>query len=288
MDDVVVVVPGLLGSVLVEGSTTVWGARGALRHLPGMADRLHPSRPLEPVSLIGDWAALPGFWKVDGYGLLLDFLRARFEVDDSNLVAFAYDWRQSNELSALRLAQVAGEALERRRAGGHPDAKLVLVCHSMGGLVARWFLDVLGGADETRRLITIGTPYRGAVKALGALVNGIVPWVGPVGARLTAVARASPAVYELLPTYRCVVGTDDRLVAIDDSGVDERLDAALYGPAREFQRRLATVVDERLGRPPPYAVHAVNTTIQPTPQFAAGGRREARAVGGVRWARPPG
>ena len=54
----------------------------------------------------------------------------------------------------------------------------------MGGLVARWFLEVLGGWEVTRRLITIGTPYQGAIGALDTLCNGVAKGVGLPGGTL--------------------------------------------------------------------------------------------------------
>jgi len=43
-------------------------------------------------------------------------------------------------------------------------AQVVLVCHSMGGLVARAYVRKYGGG-QVRRLITIGTPHRGSMHA---------------------------------------------------------------------------------------------------------------------------
>ena len=64
-------------------------------------------------------------------------------------------------------------------AEGSPDAKLVLVGHSMGGLVARYFLECLDGWRDTRRLVTFGTPYRGSLNALNFLVHGLQKKLGP-------------------------------------------------------------------------------------------------------------
>lgn len=59
------------------------------------------------------------------------------------------------------------------------DAKLILVGHSMGGIVARCFLEALEGWKDTLAQITFGTPHRGSINALDTLVN----WVrkGPRG-----------------------------------------------------------------------------------------------------------
>ena len=93
---------------------------------------------------------------------------------------FPYDWRLSNRYNGSALA----EAIRPRRSAGgagrggpYADAKVVLVVHSMGGLVARWYIERCDGAEVTRKLITLGTPYRGAGKALEQLVNGVR--VGP-------------------------------------------------------------------------------------------------------------
>src|SRR4030095_7562341 len=118
---------------------------------------------------------------------------------------FSYDWRLSNVVSARRLEDRVVPELERwRKHTGNPDARLVLICHSRGGLVARWFLEVRGGKSLTRRLVTIGTPYQGSVNALTALVNGVSPGLGPLRIELTDLARSLPSVYQLLPTYPCL------------------------------------------------------------------------------------
>src|ERR1700730_9803146 len=123
---------------------------------------------------------IPTFWKTDGYGRLTDRLLSRFTLtpatDDQpgNFFEFPYDWRLSNQLNAQRLADAVIPQLEGwRRHTQESDAKLILICHSMGGLIARWFLEILGGREVTRMLITIGTPYQGSVNALDALANGL-------------------------------------------------------------------------------------------------------------------
>jgi len=77
----------------------------------------------------------------------------------------------------------------------------------MGGLVARYWLGPLGGAADCAALITLGTPHRGAPKALDVLANGLK--VGPKRlAGLTDVLRQWPSAYELLPRYPAVAQPD--------------------------------------------------------------------------------
>ena len=77
----------------------------------------------------------------------------------------------------------------------------MLVGHSMGGLVARHYLEVLDGWRDTRMLVTFGTPYRGSLNALDFLCNGFKKKIGPIGVDLTRLLRSLTSVYQLLPRY---------------------------------------------------------------------------------------
>ncbi len=259
--DVVVVLPGIMGSTLRRDNTMVW-ARSAgtvLRaiwrfneHLDrlslpeGIGDE-HPSDGVEPVGLMPDLHVLPGLWTpARGYDTLLDFLTRqglRPVSDDpdapaGNLLAVPYDWRLSNRFNGARLAGRVEPVLERWRAKGgeYADAKLVFVCHSMGGLVARWYLEHCGGAGHTRKLIMLGTPHRGAAKALDQLANGIMPRLGPLSPALTGFARTLPSLHQLLPTYACV-DRDGDLHTIEHQHIAE-LSTAGVADAFAFHRQL--------------------------------------------------
>ena len=39
--------------------------------------------------------------------------------------------------------------------------KIILVCHSMGGLIARYYINCLKGKSSVDKLITLGTPHKG-------------------------------------------------------------------------------------------------------------------------------
>jgi len=225
--NVLVVVPGIMGSSLLDqDGREIWGTRPAplarrlvtlargirrLRLPDGIGDN-HPGDGVKPEALVPDLHVIPGLWTINiGYERLLRHLRATYDLvqPDStgrpaNFLPFAYDWRLSNRYNARQLKQTVEPVLERWRAAGHRDAKLVLLCHSMGGLIARWYLDCEDGAALTKTLITIATPHRGAAKAIGQLVNGVRPSLGPIAQRLTTVARSLPSIHQLLPAYRCI------------------------------------------------------------------------------------
>jgi hypothetical protein len=73
------------------------------------------------------------------------------------------------------------------------------------GIGGAW-LGPLGGWEVCRALVTLGTPHRGAPKALDWLVNG--PRVGGLPVPRTADVLAEwPSMFELLPRYPGVVAT---------------------------------------------------------------------------------
>jgi pimeloyl-ACP methyl ester carboxylesterase len=156
--------------------------------------------------VMSDVHMIPGFWKIEGYSEFCQELCSSVGLrKGSNFFTFPYDWRRDNRVSARRLQKFVNEKMYAWRNGaGGPDAKLILIAHSMGGLVARYFIEVLGGWEDVRRLITLGTPHRGALNALGFLANGYAKKIGPLKVDATAVLRSFSSVYQLLPTYKCV------------------------------------------------------------------------------------
>jgi pimeloyl-ACP methyl ester carboxylesterase len=232
-NDLVVVLPGITGSTLgLRGSdgspasaNLIWApSAGAVwklltgrdsilkKMLPDGIGDAAPDDGVEPVALMPDVHVLPGIWTpIRGYDVLVNSLeKLGYKRDNGpkppNLIAFPYDWRLSNRYNGERLGSVVEPALERLRAQGGPwaDARIVFVVHSMGGLVARWYIEKCGGAEVTRKLITMGTPWRGATDALEQLVNGVKKGIGPLSIDLTAFSRSMPSLYQLLPEYACI------------------------------------------------------------------------------------
>ncbi|EKX66875.1 hypothetical protein STRIP9103_08185 [Streptomyces ipomoeae 91-03] len=278
MKDLVVVLPGIMGSVLARDGREVWNHTLAVagRHALGGLDEIRrlalpadlgdsdPGDGIEAVDLIKGLHILPGVSAIDGYATLLTFLERRLGLSErsSNLLPFPYDWRLSVRLTARRLAARVEPALDAwRRRSGNPEARAVFVAHSMGGLVARYYLDVLGGSAYARGLITIGTPYRGSVNALVWLHEGVAPSLGRMSEPFTRLARSMPSLYQLLPTWRCVVDGDG---ARSDLG-GARVPGVDGGPAAE-----ALCFHDELDRADGdgYALHVFGGCRQPTRQSA--------------------
>src|SRR5437660_1447972 len=107
-----------------------------------------------------------------------------------------------------------------RERSGNSSAKLILIAHSMGGIVSRHFIEALEGWRDTRALISFGTPYRGSVKAVNFLCNGFQKSVGPFELfDLTGLLRSFTSIYQLLPIYPCYDAGDGKLVRIGEAGV---------------------------------------------------------------------
>lgn len=81
-----------------------------------------------------------------------------------------YDWRQSNAVSAQTLHDVVEEAVHD--CGGE---RAIIIAHSMGGLVSRYYCRMLGGERRVRALILLGSPSLGAVQPYVQMKRGILP-----------------------------------------------------------------------------------------------------------------
>lgn len=229
----VVVLPGIGGSRLSvpsDPSDVVWDAGfpdvGNLLVRPEfMSLDVHPV--LRPAGLIRS-NKLFGVWtKIEGYEHLLQGLGALAGVvlDDgtspepivhANVVAIGYDFRLGVENAAEYLDSQLVPRLEAL--WPNPDewrGRVIFVAHSMGGLVARYWLAQQDNAALCRELITLGTPHRGAPKALDLLANGVsVLGVHVIKGGVRELLRSWQGMYDLLPTEPEV---QDRSVKSEDA-----------------------------------------------------------------------
>ncbi len=107
---------------------------------------------------------------------------------------------------------LAGRVEEVRRRTG--AGRVVLVAHSMGGLVSRAYIARLGGAERVERLVTIGSPHHGselARLAIGRCARDMIP-DGPWLSGLVAAEAGSTGV-----PVTTIFSWDDNMVAPQDS-----------------------------------------------------------------------
>jgi pimeloyl-ACP methyl ester carboxylesterase len=265
----VILIPGILGSKLIDRSSgsIVWGTFGfgnanpkdpagarliALpmaenKPLSQLQDNVYPSETLDRVVvsfggyplILNTYAYILGVLGVGGYR---DQQQAQMGVvdwgdDHFTCFQFAYDWRRDIVESARKLDQFIKEKknyvekeLEKRFGITDHDVKFDIVAHSMGGLVARYYMRYgdqdlpsdgslpqlnWAGSEFVDRLVMVGTPNGGTLDALLKLVEGYHPalllprYPSPVIATM-------PSLYEMLPRNRHGVLLDDRGRPVDD------------------------------------------------------------------------
>lgn len=151
---------------------------------------------------------------------------------------FAYDWRLSIDENARRLAEFiedkrafVQEQIEEKYGIPGYNVKFDLIAHSMGGLLSRYFLRYGGtpvesvdmnapvpwtGAGRIDKLVMIGTPNAGSVKAVINFADGMT--VGPLLPKFSQTLVGNiPSVYQLLPRnrHKRVVAADNPEKVID-------------------------------------------------------------------------
>lgn len=120
--------------------------------------------------------------------------------------AVGYNWLQSNIDSAQALAGRIDKIINDYKASGRKCEKVILVTHSMGGLVARYCSQRLPGDYGQKKILGIVhgvMPDRGAPMAYKRMKAGETGMAGLVigsnGAEVTPVLAQSPGPLQLLP-----------------------------------------------------------------------------------------
>ena len=105
----------------------------------------------EPIIFVHGWNSSGAIWQT---------MRDRFKADgytDAELVAWSYDYRQSNATTAKQLATRIDQLLAATGA-----AKVDVVSHSMGALSTRYYVkNVRGGAAKVDAWVSLGGPNHG-------------------------------------------------------------------------------------------------------------------------------
>jgi len=260
----VIVIPGILGSKLIdpENQKSVWGIfddnfidTTDPENLPALAlplydgQKFHVNGPqaipngalanlrFRVLGLPQQQQAYAGILTTLGAGGFIDEdLHSPKKVDwgkhHFTCFQFDYDWRLSNAKNAAALHKFI---LEKKRyvqqkslelhGKARPNLKFNIVAHSMGGLLARYYLrhgaqDLpadsslpslnWAGARHVDHLIMVGTPNSGSVLAFQDLLNGqkfIPDWQRfLLSIKLPKLSPAAlntfPSIFELMPRPR--------------------------------------------------------------------------------------
>jgi pimeloyl-ACP methyl ester carboxylesterase len=267
----VIVIPGLFGSRLRDGvsGAEIWPGSAQMilfddyRSLALDFDRTTLQVKRDNIEAFGITDAALGR---DFYGQLIDALQ-RFGgyvkatpgtpsvPGERRYYIYPYDWRQDNVEAARGLDRMI-EAL--RRDYNDPALRVDIIAHSMGGLVARYYLrygpvDVLDGSEQlvtlygttrVRKLVLLGTPNMGAASALHAFLVG-----EPIGLKRIPqeVLATLPSGYELFPhplvTWMIDTSGAARSDDLFDSEVWQRYRWSIFDPAIEARIRSGHAAD---------------------------------------------
>ncbi|HYF93924.1 MAG TPA: hypothetical protein VD969_17050 [Symbiobacteriaceae bacterium] len=209
----VIFVPGIAGTELYNGNELVWVNVWRLLGSQVPILNLFQMSWLLPLRLAADGTApyYPGARvrtgdvmrhnTTDIYGGMLDSIEKQGYVEGKDLFLFPYDWRQDLALTGDQLGRKVDQVLTATGAG-----KVIIISHSMGGLIARDYV-VRGGAAKVKATIAMATPWLGVPMAYRALEYGWDMGLKLPGTRWSALAPKDikllsqnyPSVYQLAP-----------------------------------------------------------------------------------------
>lgn len=226
----VIFVPGMMGSELWRGSERIFPNIKTLFTNPEI---LQYPLPVEPRKILQEVIIVPNLVKMDQYNRLGDYMVEELSYQRQvDFFEFPYDWRQDVRISARQLGALI-ESL--------PDKQpVVIVAHSLGTMVSRYYIERLGGKKRIERVILMGGPHRGVIQALTSLLSApeLLPF-GIMGERLRQVSMSFPASYQILPTYPLQIDAQGSKVNFleDESWLPEQYHPLLRA-GREFRREL--------------------------------------------------
>jgi len=127
--------------------------------VPGMGGSWSAAILSCELDLPGTWVPMVGTEEI--YNPLIEEIQQR----GFTALPFYYDWRKPIPSRGTELATFIDESTQ-------PGEKVMLVGHSMGGLVGRAYLTQEGANNKLDHFMTVGSPHRGAPQSYAALSGG--------------------------------------------------------------------------------------------------------------------
>ncbi|MBI5494266.1 MAG: FHA domain-containing protein [Deltaproteobacteria bacterium] len=233
----VVVVPGFMGSTLFRGDAMVWPAAKTFLKTPEML-KMPEEKDLTPRGLVEEVVVIPGLIKLDAYNRLVEYLVQGLGYQAGrDLFVCAYDWRADLRHAARHLGNLITEWEELPEKA---QGKFIVIAHSAGGLVARYYVERMGGRHHIDRLVQLGVPNRGTPKPLMTMLGGGGLPFGTNRQKLKETVATFLSAYQLLPSYPVVHDEKGPVDLLNDtSWVPEKVKLAIKD-AREFHEELGT------------------------------------------------
>ena len=181
---VIIFIPGFKGSFLRQHSSRrlVWPSPWQIYfgnkslQLPIQPNQkglleLYSSEVLHKITLV------PGIFEIKFYDFWLKTLRRNFGKTHE-IIGFDYDWRLDNFEAVQKLGQLI------KQLNQHHDRPITLIAHSMGGLIASYYLrygsqdfelaqENWSGAAQIDHMIFAGVPFRGTASMFRSIQIGM-------------------------------------------------------------------------------------------------------------------
>jgi triacylglycerol esterase/lipase EstA (alpha/beta hydrolase family) len=238
----VIIVPGIMGSYLKEKAfpldKEIWV------NWLGYANPIDPKdEGLKELEMDGVGKAIKNLY-VDGaieniltedfYKGLIRELENDGYAENKDLFVFPYDWRY--DINCLAgVSECADQGVDTlknmiaRVASSTGLEKVDIVAHSMGGLIAKTYIDKFG-TSTIDKLVTIATPNLGSPRVAKVLLYGDnmdIPVLNE--ATMKEISQNIPSVYQLLPSQEYFNSIGSYIVDIydvDNNGIKGNLNYA--------------------------------------------------------------
>ena len=211
-DSYVIFIPGYYGSFLKSESSqerlwltlggALWGDQTLALNLNDI--QVPGYKKMQTDGVFDEISIIPGIYSQNVYGKAMQGLQRQLQ-DQAKVINFAYDWRKDIVSSAQKLH----ELVERLYSDGAKDVSIV--AHSMGGLVASYYLIYgdqklesaianFSGADKIKKTVIVGTPFKGTMHVFRNMQFGISAGLNDEALKAHAIS-SFPSSYTLLPYY---------------------------------------------------------------------------------------
>lgn len=144
------------------------------------------------------------------------YLRSRLEVEGFDVVEADLPHLQVGDVKK----SAAALAVEVQKARYRFDAEKVnLVCHSLGGIISRYYLQKLGGWKHVHRTVYLGTPHKGVYLAVFGLFTKAGRQIMP-NSRLIKDLNSDPSRCRNIKCLSVVSNFDEIVIPHDSSILD--------------------------------------------------------------------
>jgi predicted alpha/beta hydrolase family esterase len=199
--------------------------------------------------------------------------------EGNDLFVVPYDWRLDLADSVSRLEVVVQEALTRS-----PSGKVVIVAHSLGGLLTKEYIRSSGNAKAISKLLLVGVPNLGSPKAAKILNYGDSMGF-KIGSRdllnpleIKKIAERMPSVYELLPSKKYIEDIGAYLADYRSGKGFARMDFDATSSYLKLAGRDASLIE----RAAAFHQGIDSSTALADAVYVISGCRQSNTIGGIR------